>query len=220
MLHRIYKRDGTDNCSTFIPALLAAALAWRWWSRVAERSGVGRRVLPTPVERACVAAVHARWAREGLQGALVSADEMREREGEARDLRREHGSLAGVRASRDEDYLAGRSAGRGGLWRVRRVVDVRRPVARRGRQLEVLIEWEGEWGAAQREWRDVTACNDTCKRLARGLEVAKYGAVDGGAGGTRGGRKRGRGGGGGGPRVRTRAARRRGEVESSGPGAD
>ena len=81
--------------------------------------------------------------------------------------------MAGVRASRDEDYLAGRSAGRGGLWRVRRVVDVRRPVARRGRQLEVLIEWEGEWGAAQREWRDVTACNDTCKRLARGLEVAK-----------------------------------------------
>ena len=75
-------------------------------------------------------------------------------------------------------------------------------------------------GAAQREWRDVTACNDTCKRLARGLEVAKYGAVVGGAGGAREGRKRGRGGGGGGPRVRTRAARRRGEVESSGPGAD
>ena len=68
--------------------------------------------------------------------------------------------------------------------------------------------------------RDVTACNDTCKRLARGLEVAKYGAVVGGAGGAREGRKRGRGGGGGGPRVRTRAARRRGEVESSGPGAD
>ena len=103
---------------------------------------------------------------------------------------------------------------------MRRVVDVRRPVARRGRQLEVLIEWEGEWGAAQREWRDVTACNDTCKRLARGLEVAKYGAVVGGAGGAREGRKRGRGGGGGGPRVRTRAARRRGEGDVSGPGAD
>ena len=122
-----------------------------------------------------------------------------------------------------DDYLAGRSAGRGDLWRVRKVVDVRRPEARRGRQLEVLIEWEGEWGAAQREWRDVTACNDTCKRLARGLEVAKYGAVVGGAGGAREGRKRGRGGGDGGPRVRTRAARRRGEASSrasSGPGAD
>ena len=116
--------------------------------------------------------------------------------------------------------MAGRSAGRGDLWRVRKVVDVRRPEARRGRQLEVLIEWEGEWGAAQREWRDVTACNDTCKRLARGLEVAKYGAVVEGAGGAREGRKRGRGGDDGGPRVRTRAARRRGEVESSGPGAD
>ena len=115
-------------------------------------------MLPMPVERACVAAVHARWAREGLQGAVVSADEMREREGEARDWVREHGSMAGVRASRDEGggritYMAGRSAGRGDLWRVRRVVDVRRPVARRGRQLEVLIEWEGEGGAAQREWR-------------------------------------------------------------------
>ena len=116
--------------------------------------------------------------------------------------------------------MAGRSAGRGDLWRVRKVVDVRRPEARRGRQLEVLIEWEGEWGAAQREWRDVTACNDTCKRLARGLEVAKYGAVVGGAGGAREGRKRGRGGDDGGPRVRTRAARRRGEVDVSGPGAD
>ena len=78
----------------------------------------------------------------------------------------------------------------------------------------------GEWGAAQREWRDVTACNDTCKRLARGLEVAKYGAVVGGAEGAREGRKRGRGGDDGGPRVRTRAARRRGEVDVSGPGAD
>ena len=28
-------------------------------------------------------------------------------------------------------------------------------------------------------WRDVTACNDTCKRLARGLEVVKYGAGGG-----------------------------------------
>ena len=74
------------------------------------------------------------------------------------------------------------------------MVDVRRPVKRRGRQLEVLIEWEGERGAAQREWRDVTACNDTCKRLARGLEVAKYGAEGGEAGGARAGRKRGRGG--------------------------
>ena len=103
---------------------------------------------------------------------------------------------------------------------MRKVVDVRRPAARRGRQLEVLIEWEGEWGAAQCEWRDVTACNETCKRLARGLEAVKYGAEGEGARVARAGGKRGRGGGGGGPSVRTRAARRRGEVEVSGPGAD
>ena len=48
-------------------------------------------------------------------------------------------------------------------------------------------------------WRDVTACNEndtyTCKWLARGLEVAKYGAEGGEAGGARAGGKRGRGGG-------------------------
>ena len=71
-------------------------------------------MLPMPVERACVAAVHARWAREGLQGAVVSADEMREREGEARDWVREHGSMAGVRASRvEEGLLTWRGAAQG-----------------------------------------------------------------------------------------------------------
>ena len=150
----------------------------------------------------------------------MTAEEMREREGEARDWRREFGSAAGVRAARADDYLAGRSAGRGGLWRVRKVADVRRPVQRHGQQLEVLIVWEGSWGAAQREWRAITACNTTCRRLARGLEKAKYGTGEGEGGGGQAGRKRGRAGSGvgEGPRVRTRAARR-GEAAVSGQGA-
>ena len=50
----------------------------------------------------------------------------------------------------------------------------------------------------------ITACNEMCRRLARGLEKAKYGTGEGAVGGGQAGRKRGRSasGAGEGPRVR------------------
>ena len=72
----------------------------------------------------------------------------------------------------------GREADSRGRWRVVRVLGVRRPVHRQGRQLEVQLEWAGvdtasgeEWAM---DWRPLSYCTADVRREARLLELTKY----------------------------------------------
>ena len=60
-------------------------------------------------------------------------------------------------------------------WAVRRVVQVRRPAVRRGRQLEALVQWEGEGWVDS--WEPVTRLSADLRDEARRMEKEAY-AVD------------------------------------------
>ena len=100
------------------------------------------------------------------------------------------GGVGALRVERATDaQRAGVRGSRGGYWAVRDVLDVRRPPNRRGRQLEVLVEWEGHdqlGGCWPRSWhpivclrrlaaREIAAGEPDLHGLARAMEHAKYG---------------------------------------------
>ena len=74
--------------------------------------------------------------------------------------------------------LAGQEADDGGRWAVRRVMAVRRHEGRRGRPLDVLVEWEGEdsdgdlW---EESWVSVTYLSKDLREEARKLESELFG---------------------------------------------
>jgi hypothetical protein len=75
----------------------------------------------------------------------------------------------------------GREADPRGRWRVARVMDVRRPMHRHGRQLEVQVEWAGvdtRSGAAWSvEWVALAWCTGDVREEARRMEEAMYPAA-------------------------------------------
>ena len=89
----------------------------------------------------------------------------------------------------------GREADVRGRWRVRRVVEVERPVGRRGVQLNVLLEWEGTdvagsggaWGVS---WVPVTWCTADVKAEARRLEAVRYDTAEAAGTGRRAGARK------------------------------
>jgi hypothetical protein len=75
--------------------------------------------------------------------------------------------------------VAGQEADDGGRWAVRRIMAVRRHEGRRGRPLDVLVEWEGEdsdgdlW---EESWVSVTYLSKDLRDEARQLEGELFGA--------------------------------------------
>jgi hypothetical protein len=75
--------------------------------------------------------------------------------------------------------IAGQEADDGGRWAVRRIMAVRRHEGRRGRPLDVLVEWEGEdsdgdlW---EESWVSVTYLSKDLRDEARKLEGELFGA--------------------------------------------
>ena len=74
--------------------------------------------------------------------------------------------------------VAGQEADDGGRWAVRRIMAVRRLEGRRGRPLDVLVEWEGEdsdgdlW---EESWVSVTCLSKDLREEARKLESELFG---------------------------------------------
>ena len=74
--------------------------------------------------------------------------------------------------------IAGPEADDGGRWAVRRIMAVRRHEGRRGRSLDVLVEWEGEdsdgdlW---EESWVSVTQLSKDLRDEARKLEGELFG---------------------------------------------
>ena len=74
--------------------------------------------------------------------------------------------------------VAGHEADDGGRWAVRRIMAVRRHEGRRGRPLDVLVEWEGEdsdgdlW---EESWVSVTQLSKDLRDEARELESELFG---------------------------------------------
>jgi ribonuclease HI len=75
--------------------------------------------------------------------------------------------------------IAGQEADDGGRWAVRRIMAVRRLEGRRGRPLDVLVEWEGEdsdgdlW---EESWVSVTFLSKDLREEARRLEAELFGS--------------------------------------------
>jgi hypothetical protein len=75
--------------------------------------------------------------------------------------------------------IAGQEADDGGRWAVRRIMAVRRHEGRRGRPLDVLVEWEGEdsdgdlW---EESWVSVTLLSKDLRQKARRLEAELFGS--------------------------------------------
>jgi hypothetical protein len=76
--------------------------------------------------------------------------------------------------------LAGQEADDGGRWAVRRIMAVRRHKERRGRPLDVLVEWEGEdsdgddlW---EESWVSITFLSKDMRQEARRLEAELFGS--------------------------------------------
>ena len=78
--------------------------------------------------------------------------------------------------------VAGQEADDGGRWAVRRIMAVRRHEGRRGRPLDVLVEWEGEdsdgdpW---EESWVSVTYLSKDLRNEARKLESELFGTRGG-----------------------------------------
>ena len=77
------------------------------------------------------------------QGELAAAGRSDQRAVAARRHWRSGGGRKRLEWLRRWEVDEGREADKRGRWRIGRVLDVRRPTQRRGRQLEVQIEWAG-----------------------------------------------------------------------------
>ena len=75
--------------------------------------------------------------------------------------------------------VAGHEADDGGRWAVRRIMSVRRLEGRRGRRLDVLVEWEGEDSDGEDLWEEswvsVTFLSKDLREEARRLEAELFG---------------------------------------------
>ena len=94
---------------------------------------------------------------------------------------RSRGKLAGKTQGRKEwaaDVEAGLETSARGWHVVDRILDIRRPVPRRGRQLEVKVQWAGVEYFTQRpyapEWKSVTELRPTLAATARDMEAARW----------------------------------------------
>ena len=97
-----------------------------------------------------------------------------------------------MRLAAKGDVREGRSASRGGMWAVERVLAVRRPARRWGRQLEARVRWARQWGSEQTQWVAVRQLNARAKADARRMEERVLGKRprDEGAGEGAGGSRR------------------------------
>jgi len=80
--------------------------------------------------------------------------------------------------------VAGQEADDGGRWAVRRIMAVRRHEGRRGRPLDVLVEWEGEDSdgdlcGSEESWVSVTYLSKDLRDEARKLESELFGTRGG-----------------------------------------
>ncbi len=78
--------------------------------------------------------------------------------------------------------VAGQEADDGGRWAVRRIMAVRRHEGRRGRPLDVLVEWEGEDSEGdqwEESWVSVTYLSKDLRDEARKLECELFGTRGG-----------------------------------------
>ena len=79
----------------------------------------------------------------GLEMIMMDGRELDDRAYEARRRWLDGGGRRRVEWLRRWEVDEGREADNRGRWRVARVMDVRRPEGRHGRQLEVQVEWAG-----------------------------------------------------------------------------
>jgi hypothetical protein len=70
-----------------------------------------------------------------------------------------------------QEMRAGRLGDKRGRWAVDDLVDVRRPGGGRGRRLEVLVKWAGEWTDS---WRGIRMLTEDMRKRARMMEARKY----------------------------------------------
>ena len=91
-------------------------------------------------------------------------------------------SKAAARRERADDIQAGLETSAWGWHVVRSILDARRPTPRRGRQLDVLVEWEGaDYFSRQPyapSWVSVTALRMELAAEARSMEAVKWPRVE------------------------------------------
>ena len=89
------------------------------------------------------------------------------------------GSRGAIRKLLGWEVAAGREESSNGRWAVAELLEVERPIGRRGLQLEVLVRWSGEQPLSRAPWpqlwRPVTALSEDLKRKAREMEFERYG---------------------------------------------
>lgn len=168
---------------------LAGLRLWRWnvaYGGSAKR-GVGgpdghRRVpLPQDWDRV-MQAVLGDFLRSkvtfGLEMILMDGRELDYRAYEARRRWVAGGGRRRLQWLRRWEVDEGREADKRGRWRVARVMDVRRPEGRHGRQLEVQVEWAGvdtlSGAAWSVEWVNIIWCTGDVRKEARRIEERRY----------------------------------------------
>ena len=175
---------------------LSGLRLWRWHvSRGGSRNrGVGsqmghRRIpLPQDWERVMQAVLGCWGARVtfGLEMIMMDGRELDDRAYEARRRWVDGGGRRRLEWLRRWEVDEGREADKKGRWRVARVMDVRRPEGRHGRQLEVQVEWAGvdtlSGAAWSVEWVTIAWCTGDVRKEARRLEERRYPAARAAAG--------------------------------------
>ena len=175
---------------------LAGLRLWRWHvSRGGSANrGVGSRVghrrvpLPQDWERVMQAVLGNLGTRVafGLEMIMMDGRELDDRAYEARRRWLDGGGRRRVEWLRRWEVDEGREADKRGRWRVARVMDVRRPEGRHGRQLEVQVEWAGvdtlSGAAWSVEWVTIAWCTGDVRKEARRLEERRYPAARSAAG--------------------------------------
>ena len=117
-------------------------------------------------------------AELGEEEVCMGIGELDGRAYEARCRWRDGGGRRRLEWLRRWEVDEGREADARGRWRVARVLDVRRPEHRRGRQIEVQVEWAGvhtrsgtPWSV---EWVAITWCTSDVREEARRQERIRY----------------------------------------------
>ena len=143
----------------------AAARFMMHWMKHGSTKGSARSTSRCTSLLPAVSAAHTRRvARRSKVVAWMNGVTKKRRLDKLRSLR--------VAKERREAVVAGREAGRGGLWRVAAILAVKRPPGR-GRRLKVRVRWVGRGG--RDDWVNVTQLNEEAKREARRMEASLYG---------------------------------------------